>query len=409
MHFKMVATQLILLLGCFLFSPLSLMASPHGTEFGITQFQNSGGLSGSSSARPQDIDAMVFGNPATLSQWNSDYGFSAGLSYLHPDVSTTNDGSNPFIPAISADSSIDTIILPHFSFAKKLSNNNVFGFGFTSISGLMADYRQSITTTPIVSSLQIYGFGLSFGHQVNEHLSIGINTTLTGSFFQFGIASNTASINDYGFSSAFGYTYALSKLITGGYYKPAYEHKFDGLIETTPTQYDNFTLEQPEEFVLGISTTEGFSNKHLLALDVRWKKWSKAKGYESLWKDQNIISLGYQLQQQDWTYRFGYSHIGNLLKEGSGLGNQLGSVTSFNIPGTTVLPISPPLLQLLQSTATNGYWRKNLSAGLSKHFSATTEASFFLSYTFDGKETIHSGLSTDASVWALGSGWTWRF
>lgn len=61
-------------------------AGPHGSEFDLTLTPAAGGMEGVGIARPQDPVAMLFANPATLTQLEGKTAFTIGATYASPDL-----------------------------------------------------------------------------------------------------------------------------------------------------------------------------------------------------------------------------------------------------------------------------------------------------------------------------------
>jgi long-chain fatty acid transport protein len=73
------------------------------------------------------------------------------------------------------------------------------------------------------------------------------------------------------------------------------------------------TLEQPEEFGVGLSYAIG---QHTFAFDYKKIKWSDAKGYKDFgWDDSDVYAVGYQYTENEWTIRLGYNHADSAVVE----------------------------------------------------------------------------------------------
>lgn len=85
------ARHLGVLLAALLASRLA-WAGPYGYDLHNTLAPASGGMAGTSLARPQDLTSAIFGNPATLTQMEGTQ-FSFGATFYQPEVDLTHDGS----------------------------------------------------------------------------------------------------------------------------------------------------------------------------------------------------------------------------------------------------------------------------------------------------------------------------
>lgn len=384
-------------------------ASPRGSEFDITQTPSGGGMSGVGTVRPQDPVSMLFGNPSTLNQIETDNAFTLGASYILIDLDAESDGSNPFTPPFSGESALDVAILPSAAFLQRVNDKTVIGFGLTGISGLGSDFRNELSTSaPVVSDLKLFGTNAAVSYQVNSKLNVGGTVTLGIGSLQVGLASNTAAVNATGLGFALGFDYNLASLHIGGKYKSPLSVNYENVTETAPGVFSDFELEQPQEVTFGVATTDSFSDKGFIEIDFRWKNWDEAAGYNGFWKDQSVVSIGGVLNTKGGQLRAGYSHSSDILKDTEDLGNNIGDLSAVNIPGFGVVPVSPPFIQLFQATATNGYWRQNISLGYGFDISSKVVLDIYAGLSFDGKKTISPGLEAEGRVTYFGAGATWR-
>src|SRR5271166_431319 len=64
----------------------------YGSDLQNTMGPASGGMAGVSTARPQDVPSAIFGNPATLAQFEGTQ-FTLGGGWVEGYPTVTNDGS----------------------------------------------------------------------------------------------------------------------------------------------------------------------------------------------------------------------------------------------------------------------------------------------------------------------------
>ena len=117
-------------------------------------------------------------------------------------------------------------------------------------------------------------------------------------------------------------------------------------------------------------------------------------------------SVGGQYRLNKWKLRLGYSYASDFQKDN--VGSSLAGITSLNIPGLGVVPVSTPLVQFVQATLTQPYWRQQLSGGFGYALSDSIHFDFQAGYAFDGDRTI-GGTGLDVHEFQAGAGFTWSF
>lgn len=391
-------------------------AGPRGSEFDLTLTPAAGGMEGVGIVRPQDPVAMLFGNPATMTQLNGSFAFTLGASYVSPDLQATNSSTNPnpFVaPGAHGKSDLTDAALPHAAALHRVNDKWVIGAGVTGVSGLGSDFRDEPGFPNLIADLKLFGANVVAGYQVTPELSVGAALTLGIGALQAGLLENSASVNGFGVGGTVGATYDFGLLQIGGTYKAPMEIDYDKVVQTAPGVHDTLTLEQPQEVTFGIATTDLISKNTLIELNYRFKNWEEASGYKDFWQDQHVVSLGAQhifpTSVGAITARFGYSYGSKLLKNGNDLGNSFAGVRTLNVPGAGAVPISPALIQAAQATITDGYWRQSVSFGLGYNFTKELRLDANTSYAYDGENTTVGSFKVDGSLFTAGMGLTWTF
>jgi len=110
-------------------------------------------MAGANYARPQNPVAVVYGNPATMTQLNDETSFNFGMSYLGVDASVNHDRSITGAPS-KAKSGAKDHVLPAFGVKQRLLEKMVVGGGLQIITVPGADPQMSTdVTTGRVSSI----------------------------------------------------------------------------------------------------------------------------------------------------------------------------------------------------------------------------------------------------------------
>ncbi len=418
-------TLLVLLLS--LFSGLA-QAGPHGSEFDLTLTPAAGGMEGVGIARPQDPVAMLFANPATLTQLEGSTTFTIGATYASPDLDASGGPTDLFGGTAAAgtfnpqaaltgpfndDSSFTTAVAPHAVVIQRLSEKLVAGFGLTGVSGLGSEWRNTENLPNLIADLGLFGTNMSVGYQVSDQLSIGGTFTLGIASLQVGLTESGSTVHELGVGGSLGMTYDAGAVIIGATYKSPLSITYSGAIETAPDVFSDFKLEQPQEIQLGIATSSAFSADTLIEFDFRYKNWDSAAGYSSFWKDQYIYSLGAQHKMGSLYLRGGYSFNSKIAKNAADLGNSFGDITFVKNPGFAdpaqppSLPVTPTFLQLAQATIADGHWQQSISLGLGYELPGTNiRLDLNTSFAFDGEAQL-GPFHAEGSLFTAGMGLTW--
>lgn len=409
------------------------LAGPHGSEFDLTLAPAAGGMEGVGIARPQDAVAMLFGNPATLTQLEGNTEFIIGATFASPRLkanggptdlfggTAANGDFNPLAALtgnFKGSSSIDALAAPHAVVIQRISEKMVAGFGFTGISGLGSDWRNVNGMPNLIADLGLFGANMSLAYQVSDQFSIGGTFTLGIANLEVGLTDSTGNVHQFAIGGSLGVTYDTGGFVLGLAYKAPLEVEYKNVIETAPDQFSSFTLEQPQEIQFGIATGKSFSDTTVIELDFRYKNWDNADGYSSFWKDQYIYSLGAQHQMGNIYLRAGYTYNTEIAKDANDLGNSFGEVLFVKNPGfgTGTDPTQPPsipvtstFLQLAQATIADGHWQQSVSMGIGYDVPGMgIRLDMNATYAFDG-ETNLGPFQADGSLFTAGMGLTWNF
>lgn len=400
-------------------------AAPMGSELDLTIMPASGGMEGVGVVRPQDPVAMLFGNPATLTQLKGRNAFTLGASYIGPKLEASADGAVPAAGVtgpFKGSSSLKDLAMPHAVAIHRFSPKFVGAFGFTGVSGLGSDFRNVAGLPPLVADLKIFGGNMSAGYQVTKNISLGGTFTVGIGSLQIGTVDNTALVNDFGIGGSVGVTYDAGPVQFGFDYKAPLHITYESVTQIDaggPAALSDFTLEQPQEFVIGMATTDKLFKDTVLELDFRYKDYDNAEGYQDFWKSAWRIALGGSHSMKTpfgkATLRLGYSYTSSILKDADKLGNSVGEFNSIELGGGPA-PIGPTFIQLFQATVADGHWRQGVSLGMGLELGeilgmkkdSSLRMDVHANYGFDGEVQI-GPFHNDGSIFAAGMGLTWNF
>lgn len=395
-------------------------ASPRGSEFDTSLTPAAGGMAGVSIARPQDPVAMLFSNPASLSQLEGSNAFTIGASFVWPDLNASGPatdlfGGPPNMAPLTGDfegsSRLVEVAAPHAAFLQRINEKLVVGVGLTAVSGLGGDYRNVENIPNLVSDLKIFGTNMSFAYEITDNLSFGGTATLGIGALQVSLSETTSSVNNFGIGGSLGLTYDADVLVIGAAYKFPLNIEYEQVIQTGPDVFSDLELEQPDEIQFGIATGEGLFEDTVIAVDLRYKRWSDAQTYQDLWDDQFHVAFGIQHELDTplgpVALRGGYSWSSSIVLDEPR--TSFGTVTEVNNPfGDGTLPVTPTFVDLARATLANGYWRHGISGGLGVPLAENIRLDMNIQYVFDGEAEI-GPFETDSTLLSAGFGITWAF
>jgi long-chain fatty acid transport protein len=381
----------------------STQAANFGTDLNLTMMPAAGGMGGVGIARPQDLGASVFGNPATLTQFKGTQ-FMFGATFYDVDVEASHDGSTSGTPW-SADSDAGPYLVPNVAVTQSLSDATVLGAGLTVVSGVGSDFRGVPGSLDPLAEILVFGANAGIAHRINDRLSIGAMATIGMGLGQAGLNGNTASTSNFGFRGTLGATYETGPTTLGAYYRSPLSIKYDNMVQYAPNGYHSPTFEQPQELGFGIANESLMGGDLLLAADLVWKDWSGAESYQDLYDDQYVYAIGAQYSTGPYRFRAGYTHADSPIK--SNVGSNVGSITSLLVGGMTV-PMNPALTQYVQATNAEVIWEDQVSLGFGMDLTKTIMLDAHTSYALKRDEQI-GATSVDAGAWQAGIAFTWRF
>lgn len=379
-------------------------AANYGTDLNLTMLPASGGMAGVGIANPLEPAAAVFGNPATLANFNRGTSFSFGATFYKPQVSAQHNGGDTGA-AWSADSKASDYLVPAVAVTQAISQDTVLGLGLTAISGVGSDFRKTPGSLDPLAELIVFGANAGIAHRVNDNLDIGGAVTLGNGFFQAGLSSNTATRRAFGWRATLGANYHVGQTAVGGYYRSKLSIKYKDVVNYGLNRFWDLTVEQPAEVAMGLSNSALLDGKLLLAVDVIWKNWEGAKFYKDIYENQTVVALGAQLTQGKAKWRVGYSRVNSPIK--SSVGSNVGEATSLAFNGGNI-PLTPSLVRYLQATNAEVIWTDQVTLGLGYELTKNIQMDTHVGTALSRDETIGNTKVT-GKAWQLGAGLTWKF
>ena len=319
----MKSILILLLLLSFVSYSRKVVASNGNDIIGVGSTSIS--LGGTGITAPQDAISAIFSNPATICF--SSYGrcseFDISLIAGTPKAEAKIRMCNTTIK-----SSSDDKVFPIPAVGLTMPLNHKFprwsvGIAAGGVSGLGIDYENSeidqpefydfgpLGKFPLIkgdfAKLKVAKFAPSIAFQPSENFSLGFSSHLNYGSLDLGNGSS----NDYAFGAQIGMLYKYGDYISlGATYTSPQEFTYKNVSDLDGDGLkDDLDLEKPQEIGFGV----GFIPlKDLLVfeVDLKWKNWADAKGYDDLdWDNQWIIALGAQFKAtKKLTIRAGYNY-----------------------------------------------------------------------------------------------------
>ncbi len=344
-------------------------AGPYGYDLHNVLAPRSGGMAGTSIAKPLDNVSAIFGNPAALTDWTGTE-FTFGATYYKPEVRLDHysDGNGFGLPTFAGNVSHDTLNNPAFStdlgvpfdrpryggvaitnqhFDDAVNGNEgyivpqvgvtqdlrplglpaVLGAGLTAVSGIGVEFRHVEETLGLGAEFIVLGANFALGWELNEKVSIGGAATITYAYLDLGLAATSGVTHDTGMRGTLGLTYedivpgtrlglfymtelqhVFDDIVAVPAFTPQNDPAFDGYGDTGPVRYASIPIEEPRTIGIGISNETFMDGNLLIAADIMWKNWEEADFWGDVYEDQMVYSIGAQMKMGNWRFRAGYGY-----------------------------------------------------------------------------------------------------
>ena len=396
-------------IGCCFGFAAETFAQSFGTELHNTLMPASGGMGGTSIARPQDLQSAINGNPASLTQLRGTQ-FSFGGGWVEPTFNMTQTRSIPpigttLIEPFSAKSTAPGVPVGNIGVTQSFDELGLpatFGIAFVTTAGAFADYRQVPESNGTNAGLTIFSLPVSLGVDMTDRWSLGASMALGIAFFDGPFVGIGGMTPDYALRGTIGSNYLLSETTTiGGYYQTKQSFTFDNAFSINSpllTTTRDAAMDLPQNLGLGVANTSLMDGRLLLACDVVYKLWDEADLYEAIYDNQWVVQLGTQLTHGRYRLRAGYVWAENPID--STPGPSLGGIVQ---PGDlAAVRYSQGLL------AVTSEHRISFGLGVVDVLPGV-DLDMMAGGMFEDTESLGEFTTTSIESYWLGFGLTWRF
>jgi long-chain fatty acid transport protein len=379
----------------------------YGTDLQNVMAPASGGMAGVSIARPQDVPSAIFGNPATLAQFQgTQFTLGGGWMEGYPTVSNDgfNNGGTPFTATSRTQGGMATEIGATQDL-RGLGFPGTLGMGIAGLCGAGAEYRGELPGSFLnneSSQFMVLVVNLGGGVQVTDKLSVGGAVTLGAGYEQMGLVGpivGSAMVNAYALRGTFGVNYDLNECNTVGfYYQSKMSFDFPNAARVGNNYYD-VHIAQPTTLGLGIANRSLMDGNLLIAADVYYKLWEDAALYQDLMVNQWAFAVGSQLTSDKMKYRLGYSFNSNPINHSVG--------SNFdNIPGAIQSDI-----QLYQASSMPFVNQHRITGGVGRQdlMFQGFDVDLFAGGLLPANDQFGSHNSASLALYYIGLGFTWRY
>ncbi len=388
----------------------------YGSDLQNVMGPASGGMAGVSIARPQDVPSAIFGNPATLAQFEGTQ-FTMGGGWVEGYPTVTNDGSlNQLSPGtpFSATSRTQGGVASEIGVAQDLRSIGLagtIGMGLAGLSNLGDEYRGRVPESANFllfnnlndesAAYMILGLNMGAGFQLTDRLSVGATMTLGTGFEQLafiGPVSGSAMVNAYALRGTVGFDYELNDCNTlGFYYQSKMGFDFPNAVRVG-SNYQDIRIDQPATLGLGLANRSLMDGNLLIAADVYYKLWEDAALWQDVWVNQWAVAVGAQLTCDKWKYRLGYSWNSNPTNHDVG--------TSFD-----GIPVSRDQLQFYQAAILPAVNQNRITGGIGRQdfLFPGLDLDLFAGGMLPASDNFGPHNSASLAIYYIGLGMTWRF
>jgi long-chain fatty acid transport protein len=385
------------------------MGQGYGTDTQNVLTPAAGGMAGVSLALPQDVPAAIFGNPATLSQFQGTQ-FTLGGGWVEGYPTISNNGAlNELHPRQPFDVTSRTqgFAVPEIGVTQDLRSINVpgtLGLGFAGLSGLGAEYRGRVPENSALNNVSteymVLGINMGAGFDLTDRLSAGATLTLGSGFEQLGFTGplvSSAMVNAYALRGTFGLDYDVNDCNTiGAFYQTRMDFDFPNAVRFNNV-YRDILISQPETVGIGLANRSLMDGNLLIAADVYYKVWDNAPLYEDIFVNQWAFAVGSQLTRGQTKYRLGYSYNTNPLNHN--VGNRLDG-----------FPVAQDEVQLFQAASMATISQHRITAGFGRQgfLVPSLDLDFFAGGLLSTADQFGS-TRVSVAAYYTGLGLTWRY
>ena len=310
-------------------------AQSYGVELGNTLMPASGGMGGTSVARPQDMLSGINANPATLTQYRGTQ-FTIAGSFLGSTFDLEQTGAAPAIGVtpFSAKSGTPGTVVPNIGVSQELTAYGLpmtVGIALIGTAGAGTSFLNQPESNGTSSYLLMLDFAPSVAIKLTDRLSVGTTMFIGDGYLSGPFVGISTMTNAFALRAGLGASYDLTDDTTLGFYwKSPQRFKFrDEVILFNETVPRDVILGLPDEIGLGIANTSLFNGRLLLAADVLYLQWRTADLFQDIYRNQWVMQLGSQYRvSQRVRLRAGYAPAQNPIDPNSGT-----MVAGIPVPG----------------------------------------------------------------------------
>lgn len=375
-----------------------------GVELNNTLMPASGGMAGTSIARPQDLTSAVNANPATLTQFKGTQATFSG-AWAEGTFDLTQSAPIPLlgIQPFSGKSEAQGSAVGNIGVTQDFSALGLpatFGVGFVTTSGLFADFRQFPASNGTNTGLSVFSAPVMLGVDLTDRLHVGAGMALGIGILDPPFVGIGGMTLDYALRGNIGASYDLTSATNiAAYYQTRQHFNFDNAIRLPVIdRYQDVNLDMPQNIGLGIANRSLADGRLLLAVDTLYKLWGNADTFKSVYDDQFVVQIGSQYTMGRIKLRSGYAWAQNPLAA-----NPTADIGGVVPPGG--LPAYNYTQALL--AVTNPH-RLTFGVGISDALPGV-DLDLMAGGMFRDTEQIGASTTTSIASYWIGTGVTWRF
>ena len=396
----------VLVLCCALIAA-EARAQSFGVELHNSLMPASGGMAGTSLARPQDLQSAINGNPATLTQFRGTQ-FSFGGGWAEPTYNLGYDGNVAALNAIGlsafqAKSGAPGAALGNIGVTQDFSSLGMpatLGIGLTASYGASAEWRAAAGSNGTTISLMVLDIHLGLGVDLTDRLSLGGSLSLGTGFMDGPWVGATGNATAYGLRGRLGLDYDLTEWTSLGFYYQTKQHfTFEDNIRFPGDIYLDTNVDLPQNLGIGIANNRLLDGRLLLAADVLYKQWTDADLFGALYHDQWVVQLGTQYTMGRVRFRLGYAWAENPIRDNPG--QSAGGVSP---------PNGRPVIEYVQSTlAVVNEHRLSGGVGIRDVLPGIDFDVFAGGMLGASQDFVGGHVTASLESYWIGAGLTWRF
>lgn len=314
-------------------STSAAFAQSFGVESHNTTMPASGGLGGTSLARPQDVISSINGNPATLTQFKGTH-FIFGGAWAEPTFNLQQSAPIPLlgVEPFGGKSNAQGIGAASIGVSQDLSMIGLpatFGIGLVSDAAGGADFRNQPNSNGTNSALTVLEIESMLGFDLTERLSVGAGVLLGTGFFDAPFVEIGGMTYDYALRGVVGADYDVTQYTNVAlYYQTEQSFTFDNAVQfdrgPLAASFD-VNMQLPQNVGFGVANNRLMNGRLLLMADVLYKLYEDAALFSAVYENQWVFQTGAQLTQGRYKFRLGYAFAEDPINDNPG--PNIGGVT----------------------------------------------------------------------------------